>query len=194
MARFDFASPSRGRSPRLIVVMLVGLLSVLLSLGLTQTRPALASSPQAIAQSDTQTAPLALPERPSIGTVDPVPEDYHLGQRRYLETCAGCHLPLPPAVMPDETWRQLLQDPQHYGVILPQQLPTQTVQIWDYLRDFSRPLRDGETVPYRLNTSRYFAALHPQVEFSAPITANSCTACHIGAEDYNYRQLTAEWQ
>jgi hypothetical protein len=196
MLRFcsSLFSRLRQRSRRLGLASLAIVLSGLLGLALAQGRPALGLSLTALDSEAAIAQGASWPDRPAIGTVDPVPEDYHLGQQRYLETCAGCHLPLSPAVMPDETWRLLLQDSQHYGVILPQRLPTQTVQIWEYLRDFSRPLRAGEPVPYRLASSRYFAALHPQVPVPSPVTVNSCTACHIGAENYNYRQLTAEWQ
>jgi hypothetical protein len=171
--------------------------SVLLGVQLSQTSPAIAQSTPAI-NIPAETAPLpeagTLPDLPAIGTVDPVPVDYHLGQERYLMACGSCHVALPPAVMPSETWRQLLMDTEHYGVELPTLLLTQQIPMWEYLRDFSRPLDVGESVPYRLNTSRYFAALHPEVDFAAPITVESCVTCHPSVSAFNYRQLSAEWQ
>ncbi len=171
--------------------------SILLGIQLSNVRsPAIAQSSPTVAPAAEMSPPPTetLPALPAIGTVDPVPADYHLGQERYLMACGSCHVALPPAIMPSETWRQLLQDPQHYGVELPTLLLTQQIPIWEYLRDFSRPLDVGESVPYRLNTSRYFAALHPQVDFAAPVTVESCITCHPSAQSYNYRQLSAEWQ
>ncbi|MDP8934936.1 MAG: diheme cytochrome c, partial [Cyanobacteriota bacterium] len=49
------------------------------------------------------------------GTVDRIPDAYQLGQQLYLENCATCLIGLPPQVLPTETCRRLLQDPQLYG-------------------------------------------------------------------------------
>jgi mono/diheme cytochrome c family protein len=49
------------------------------------------------------------------GTVDRIPDRYQLGQQLYLENCATCHIGLPPQVLPTETWRRLLQDPNTTG-------------------------------------------------------------------------------
>jgi len=176
-------------------------ISVCLGLSLSAVRsPAIAQTIPTVTPSTNPSSEImpsaagTLPDLPDIGTVDPVPLDYHLGQERYLAACGSCHVALPPAVMPGETWRQLLMDPQHYGVELPTLLLTQQLPMWEYLRDFSRPLDVDESVPYRLNTSRYFAALHPEVNFAAPVTVESCVTCHPSAPVFNYRQLSAEWQ
>jgi hypothetical protein len=129
-----------------------------------------------------------------LGTVDPVPQNQHLGQSLYLESCGSCHLAISPAVLPDETWRQLLQDTQHYGQQLPRFVDPPRLLIWNYLRAFSRPLAEGEAVPYRINNSRYFKALHPRVPLPQPVQLGSCISCHPGAGDYNFRSLSAEWQ
>lgn len=133
-------------------------------------------------------------DTPGLGTVDPVPQNQQLGQSLYLESCAGCHIAVSPAVLPDETWRQLLQDTQHYGQQLPQLVDPPRVLIWNYLRQFSRPLAEGETVPYRVNDSRYFKALHPRVPLPQPARLGSCISCHPGAGTYDFRSLTQEWQ
>lgn len=128
------------------------------------------------------------------GTVDVVTERYQLGQQFYLENCATCHIGLPPAVMPSQTWADLLQDNQHYGVEI-QPLVTPVLQIvWSYVSTYSRPITQGERIPYRLSQSRYFKALHPQVEFTEPVTVNSCLTCHVNARQFNYRTLAPEWQ
>lgn len=129
-----------------------------------------------------------------IGTVDPVPSRYQLGQQVYLENCATCHIALPPAVLPTDTWARLLQDPQHYGQRIELPRDPGRLLIWEYLRNFSRPKNRDEPTPYRINDSRLFKALHPQVELPQPTTLGSCLTCHVGAERYDFRSLAPEWQ
>lgn len=130
----------------------------------------------------------------AIGTVDPVTSSQKLGQELYLENCATCHIALPPAVLPTETWRQLLQDPQHYGVELTLLVDPPRLIVWNYLRSFSRLQSKEEEVPYRVAQSRFFKALHPRVKLPTPVNASSCVTCHPGAAEYNFRQLTPEWE
>ncbi len=130
---------------------------------------------------------------PPIGTVDPTPPAYRLGQDLYLETCQGCHVAVPPAVLPTETWRQLLQDSQHYGQQLTPLVDPARLLVWNYLLLSSRPHAADETIPFRLQESRYFRALHPNVPLQRPITLAGCVGCHPGAPKYDYRRLTADW-
>ncbi len=194
--RATFPSDRRAKAERLrsIVVLLVLLLlwSLCLGIGLaqaTEPRPA-----EVIAQSSPPEVPSPPGEAGAIGTVDAVPSKYLSGQKLYLENCATCHLGLPPAVLPSQTWQQLLQDSQHYGVnITP--LGTPEVQIaWQYLRYFSRPLEEEERTPYRIYQSRYFKVLHPRVKFAQRVNLSSCISCHPGAGKYDFRSLSAEWQ
>lgn len=128
------------------------------------------------------------------GTVDPVPPRFELGQQLYLETCATCHVGVPPAVLPNQTWIDLIQDTQHYGIQIPPIFDPGRLIIWQYLERFSRSLREEEQTPYRIRNSRFFRILHPRVEFSQPVRLSSCVSCHPGAPDFNYRRLTPEWQ
>lgn len=129
------------------------------------------------------------------GTVDVVPARYQLGKELYLENCGSCHVALPPEVMPTETWRRLLLEPeQHYGQQLPLLIGPVVLVMWDYLRTFSRSHVDKELIPYRVTESRYFKALHPQVDLPHPVRPATCAVCHPGATDYNYRSLTPEWE
>lgn len=138
------------------------------------------------------------PEEKSIpkveGTVDEVPPRFQFGQQLYLETCATCHVGIPPAVMPTQTWVDLLDDTQHYGVQIPLVVDPQRLIIWQYLEQFSRARREDERTPYRVRNSRFFKVLHPKVEFDEPVRLTSCLGCHPGAPDFNYRQLTPEWE
>ncbi len=129
------------------------------------------------------------------GTVDVVPARYQLGKELYLENCASCHLALPPEVMPSETWRKLLLEPQqHYGKQLEPIIGPSLLIMWEYLRTFSRPPLEKESIPYRVSDSRFFKALHPQVKFPQPVKVGSCVTCHPGAAQFNYRSLTSEWE
>jgi len=130
---------------------------------------------------------------PAIGTVDPTPPPYRLGQELYLDTCQGCHVAVPPAVLPTETWRQLLQDPQHYGQQLTPLIDPARLLVWNYLLLSSRPHASDESIPFRVQESRYFRALHPNVPLQRPITLAGCVTCHPGAPKYDYRTLTADW-
>lgn len=165
-----FVSQRQGRSP-FIALLLVLIVSGVLGIGSVRVMAT-----------------------PTIGTTDPVTAEYTLGQELYLENCATCHIGIPPAVLPGETWRRLLLSTEHYGVVIPPLLdPTQTL-IWNYLRDYSRGLNEGEAVPYRLAESRYFKALHPQVDLPQPLQLTGCVSCHPGAERYDFRSLTPEWE
>lgn len=129
-----------------------------------------------------------------IGTVDVVPDRYQLGQELYLENCASCHIAIPPAVLPTQTWQRVLQDPQHYSVIIKPLVDPARLIVWQYLQVFSRSQLREEEIPYRISESRYFKALHPQIKLPRPLELSSCASCHIGASEYNFRRLSAEWQ
>jgi mono/diheme cytochrome c family protein len=87
----------------------------------------------------------------SIGTVDVVPARHQLGQQLYLENCATCHIAIPPAVLPSETWKDLLEDPQHYGAQLTPLVDPPRILVWKYLLTFSRSVLTDEQKPYRLS-------------------------------------------
>ncbi|MCX7592228.1 MAG: diheme cytochrome c [Fischerella sp.] len=129
-----------------------------------------------------------------IGTVDVVPSQYQLGQELYLENCSSCHIALPPEVFPTQTWKNILEDSQHYGVQFKPLVDPPRILIWRYLATFSRPQLQEEQTPYRLNNSRYFKALHPKVKLPRPLEIKSCVSCHPGANEYNFRRLTPEWE
>ncbi|MGG6265681.1 diheme cytochrome C [Leptolyngbya sp. AN03gr2] len=164
----------RRRSP----VILIGILliwSLILGWGLAQAVEAPKSSAE-------------------IGTVDVVTGNLKLGQQAYLENCATCHIGIPPATFPTQTWRELLQDPQHYGATLnPLQEPARSL-VWTYLRTFSRQVVEGERIPFRFGESKAFKILHPRVELSRSVPISSCVSCHPGANQYNFRKLSAQWE
>jgi mono/diheme cytochrome c family protein len=142
----------------------------------------------------TEAQPTAQAGSDAIGTVDPVPSRYQLGQELYLENCASCHIALPPSVLPTQTWQQVLQDSQHYGVKLPPLVDPPRLLVWNYLQYFSRSQSKAEETPYTIDDSRYFKALHPRVKLPRPVQISSCAVCHPSAAQYNFRRLTPEWQ
>ncbi|WP_416673425.1 cytochrome C [Egbenema bharatensis] len=182
----------RGRL--LLLFGLVLLWSVLGGLGLAQARSGNGANSGERSNSTAGAIAQVISPAPE-GLVDPVLPEFQLGQELYLENCASCHVGLPPATMPTETWRTVLTNPTHYGVqITPISEPSIYV-VWNYISFYSRPLRSNEATPYRLRSSRYFRVLHPNVEFGSDrVTVRSCVACHPGAEQYDYRSLTPEWE
>ncbi|NJP10047.1 MAG: diheme cytochrome C [Leptolyngbyaceae cyanobacterium RU_5_1] len=181
--------PNRRRSVLVLLILLL-LWSLCLGIGLAQ-----ATEPRQI-DTLTQASPASKPvdTTAAIGTVDVVSERYQAGQTLYLENCATCHLGLPPAVMPSETWRQLLQDSQHYGAEIKPLDEFERQIAWQYLRQYSRPHMAGESIPYRVYQSRFFKSLHPRVKFAQRVNLNGCISCHPGADKYDFRSLSAEWQ
>ncbi|HTL88810.1 MAG TPA: diheme cytochrome C [Leptolyngbya sp.] len=164
----------RRRSP----VILIGILliwSLILGWGLAQA----VEAPQKSAE---------------IGTVDVVSGNLKLAQQVYLENCATCHIGIPPAVFPTQTWRDLLEDPQHYGATLTPLVDPARSLVWTYLRTFSRQVVEGEQVPFRLSRSKAFKILHPKVDVPRPVTLSSCATCHPGANQFNFRKLSADWE
>ncbi len=125
---------------------------------------------------------------PPIGTVDPIAPKHQRGQELYLKNCASCHIGIPPAVLPSQTWAELIQDPEHYGAQLPQIAAFDLRQMDQYLTTYSRPLREDESTPYRIGQARVFLALHPQVKLPKPLTIASCASCHPKADVFNFRE------
>jgi hypothetical protein len=133
--------------------------------------------------------PVTAQSLPGSGPVDPLLAQYEAGQTAYLKNCATCHIALPPAVLPSQTWLNLLQDNEHYGASLQVGERDRRV-IARYLNYYSRSLRADETVPYRVTRARHFQALHPQVKLPRPVTIETCATCHPQANVFNFR----EWQ
>ena len=123
-------------------------------------------------------------------SVDKVLDNYKIAKEIYLENCSSCHLAIPPAVLPTETWKTILETTNnHYGVRIEGIIRFNQMLMWQYLKTYSRPLLINETEPKFIAQSRYFFALHPNVELPSPVTHNSCLDCHPKAIDFDYRTL-----
>lgn len=172
------------RRRSIVLFLLLLLLSSILAWGLT-----LLTQPQPVKSQTVSNTTSA------VGTVDVIPQRYRLAQELYLENCASCHIGVPPAVLPTETWADLIQDAQHYGTQIKPLIDPQRLLVWEYLRTFSRVRSQyEERTPYRIAQSRYFKALHPQVKLPQSLPLASCITCHPGADKYNFRSLSADWQ
>ena len=180
----------RQSAPAIVgLTLLLILFTVLMGIGLAQAiEPKsvpnrIQPTPQSSTQSTSQ--PIIQP--------DPVNDRDKAGQILYLENCATCHLGIPPAVMPTQTWQALLQDPQHYGINIKLPQGTDRRILWNYIKTASRPIADtGDRVPYRIGDSRYFRALHPKIKFAEKPTLTTCITCHPSAQGFNFRTLTPE--
>jgi len=162
------------------------------------TTPSPSSSPSQspqISPSETKflyTPPVIAPNQPM--SVDPVPTRYEPGFQAYLETCASCHIAVPPEVLPTESWREILRKPDnHFGVVIPNYNRLTQLLIWDYLSNFSRPLPPDSPLPLYVEKSRYFKALHPRVTMPPDMTSKTCVTCHPNVANFNFRTLTPEW-
>lgn len=125
-----------------------------------------------------------------VKSVDAATGKYKIGEQLYLETCSGCHIPIPPAVLPSETWQTILENPlNHYGVKVEGLIRLTQVAIWDYVSAYSRNLTKDEGKPDFIAQSRYFKALHPKVDLPNPVTHRSCIACHPKAIKFDYRTI-----
>jgi len=129
----------------------------------------------------------------SAWSLEPIPENLSIGRDTYLESCSNCHIAIPPELMPTETWRKILEKPQnHYGISLNLISLTQ-VLIWNYLKNYSRPLSPGERPADIVDESRYFRALHPNVDLPKVVTLKTCISCHPSANTFDFRTLSKEW-
>ncbi len=178
------------------LVMLLILFTLIMGISLAQAlepknNPLLQSPNPKLQAPNIQSSPSV--QSAEIGTVDPVSDRDRLGQELYLESCRSCHIGIPPAVMPTQTWQALLQDPQHYGVTIDIPQGPEKRIMWNYLKNASRPVASiDERVPYRISESRYFKALHPKVKFTTKPTLTTCISCHSSAQAFNFRKLSAE--
>lgn len=178
---------------RLTTSFFVLALCALLGFGLSLLRPSLGAIAQAQipTDADPSVAPNSVIEQ--IGTIDPISSRFQLGADLYQESCASCHIGVPPQTLPVQTWQLILDDPEHYGVWIPPLVDPSRLLVWQYIRHFSRSIKEGEQLPYHLAQSRYFKALHPRVSFEEDVTLRQCISCHPGANGYNFRQLTPDW-
>lgn len=173
------------------LVILLTLWSCFLGWGLSHIQSSVASEPVPIAQNTPGAALTTM-----TGSVDSVPPQLQRGEELYRQRCGTCHVALPPQVLPSQTWQALLPETNHYGMVLPKFQNPELTYTWEYLRFFSRSMKeDGlRPIPYRVKQSVFFKVLHPDVEFTETVTPDTCIKCHPGVPELNFRQLSPEWE
>jgi mono/diheme cytochrome c family protein len=125
---------------------------------------------------------------PALAQSQQTSSNIELAREMYLKNCSSCHIPIAAEVLPTETWKALLSNPeQHYGESLPKMVGLTQYLIWQYLSNNSRSLLKDEPLPMYVANSRYFKALHPQVELPKPANIQTCASCHPNASKLNYR-------
>lgn len=137
--------------------------------------------------------PIAVdPNKPLF--VDIVPTRYEPGFQAYLETCASCHIAIPPEVLPIESWQEILRKPDnHFGTSIPNFNRFTQLLIWDYVSTFSRPSPPDSPRILYVEKSRYFKVLHPRVTLPPNMSSKTCVTCHPNVANANFRTLTPEW-
>lgn len=125
------------------------------------------------------------------GMVDPVEARYEAGYITYIEQCASCHIALPPAVLPAETWQVLITEPAHYGASVLVLSGFEQRLMLSYLQTYSRRTMPRDPVPFRVKDSIYFHALHPGVVLPQPLDLRSCAGCHVGANEQDFSAINA---
>ena len=139
----------------------------------------------------------SLLQQPAIAqspSSDTVLNRYQIGQQTYLENCATCHIAIPPSILPSQTWKKILENPNsHYGIRLKPIVGITQRFIWDYLSYSSRPLTQTTFVPLLIEQSSYLKVLHPRVNLPNPIGHTTCVTCHPNASRYDYQTLTPIW-
>ena len=136
------------RRTRLTTTLLLCCLCACLGFGLSLMRPdygVMAQTPD--------TASASTPD--PIGTIDPIPARFQLGADLYLESCTSCHIGVPPQTLPVQTWQLILDDPEHYGVWIPPLVDPSRLLVWQYVRHFSRSLKEAEPIPYHLSEYQF---------------------------------------
>lgn len=152
-------------------------------------------------------------ELPRGQGIDVIPEQLEFAQEAYLGSCASCHVPVPPQLLPTQRWAEILENPEHhFGVNLRRTSrlrdgvpPLSNVAIrliWDYAQQSSRRYPETEVLPSQVRNSRFFWAIHPKVsaacgsdEIDCPerISLQTCTSCHTAARQFDYRPLKPDW-
>ncbi len=172
------------RSSQLFVGFLAFSLSILLGIGI-----AAAADTRTVSQAD-NAAVTTTPA--SYGMVDPIDPRLEASYRVYLNECATCHVALPPAVLPTQTWQTLIIDPAHYGLTLTDITSFEKQLIINYLQAYSRSHPSRDPLPFRLADSDYFRALHPNVTLPQPLNLRTCASCHLLATTQNYRDIAPD--
>ncbi|CAK0781162.1 hypothetical protein CCP4SC76_7760008 [Gammaproteobacteria bacterium] len=116
----------------------------------------------------------------------------------WQKECGACHLAYQPALLPEGSWRKIMEGlEQHFGTNASLDAET-TAKITDYLVRHSDKTRHGDRntldTPMRITETAEFKAEHAE-EISPAVWKNpkigspaNCNACHTTAEQGNYSE------
>lgn len=111
----------------------------------------------------------------------------------YKQECASCHMSYPPALLPKESWTEIMNGLQkHYGTdasLSRQELE----QISSWLNSNAGTYKRVKEAPLdnRITNSDWFVRKHRKIssrEFLSPAikSPSNCNACHKNAEQGNF--------
>lgn len=116
----------------------------------------------------------------------------------YQQECSNCHVAYPPALLPAESWKQLMQSlGSHYGTDAALDAES-TARLSAWLEANAAQGKRARKPPpeQRITRSDWFVKKHDEVDaavWKRPAVRSSanCVACHAGAEqgDFNERNI-----
>jgi hypothetical protein len=107
--------------------------------------------------------------------------------------CGSCHVAYPPRFLPAESWRRLMGSlGDHFGSDASVE-PAQAALISAWLDAGAGRTRQGEQVPLRITTRKWFRGEHDEI--ARPTWASTavgspanCDACHTRAAEGSFRE------
>lgn len=111
----------------------------------------------------------------------------------YKQECGSCHMSYPPALLPKESWAEMMNGlNKHYGTDASLDKP-ELNQISSWLNSNAGTYKRVKEAPpdNRITKSSWFEKKHRKVnarEFSKPSvkSASNCNSCHRNAEQGNF--------
>ncbi len=125
-------------------------------------------------------------------TTQPLPPPPGSAAATYQAECGSCHLAFPPRLLPEGSWRAMLQAlDQHFGVNAEVDAATRQ-QLEGYLRANAGRPRPGPT-RLRITEQSWWVHEHDEVStatFARPavLRASNCAACHLDADQGTFRE------
>ncbi len=117
---------------------------------------------------------------------------------KYQQECAACHIAYPPGLLPAASWQRLMSTlPRHFGTDA--SLDAATVkELGGWLEQqagTAKKVRRDQTPPAedRITRAAWFVNEHrdvpaPTWKLPAVKSASNCAACHIRADEGDFRE------
>lgn len=116
----------------------------------------------------------------------------------WQEECGSCHIAYPPALLPAESWREIMaQLDRHFGVDASVDAPTAKTITRFLEANAGRDRRRSGAAPLRITHARWF--VHEHDEVPAPVWKSpavkspaNCEACHARAAQGDFSEHTVK--